>query len=293
MSSFAWLCLTFVSLGCSIVGAWAQPRTDLGIGYSRWLPFYALALVCALVGQFLEPTALLALAATFVFAKSAASEKFTSVTRSIFFGLTLVLSLALALHLVPGFKNPLLVENVKFSPASAPFTQYANFDKASVGLFLLLFFCPRVSSVKELVQLLRSTALPATVLAVAVLALSLGAGFTRIDVKLPAFTLVFLATNLLFTCVAEEAFFRGLVQSKIAAALSKRRYGSAIAISASGLLFGLAHLAGGPLYTLFATLAGLGYAYIYAKTKRIEAAIATHFVVNALHFIFLTYPRVA
>lgn len=293
MSSSLWLCLTFFALGFSIIGAWAQPRNAEMIGYSRWLPFYLVALVCGFAGQFLQAPAILGLAALFLVARYAVHERVGRAGRIALFSLTLVLSLALALHLLPGFKNPLLIENVKMSAGSTPFTQYANFDKASVGLFLLLFVCPRVSSARELGQVMRTTALPALVTAIVVLALSLVTGFTHIDVKVPGFTAVFLVTNLLFTCVAEEAFFRGLIQSKLSAALSKHRYGDFVAVGCSGLLFGIAHLAGGPLYAMFATTAGLGYAYVYAKTKRIEAAIAAHFLVNALHFVLLTYPQAA
>ncbi|UUZ53935.1 hypothetical protein LP419_36140 [Massilia sp. H-1] len=55
---------------------------------------------------------------------------------------TAVLVLALALHKLPGFYNPQLITNVRFSPDALPFTQYANFDKASAGLILLAFLCP-------------------------------------------------------------------------------------------------------------------------------------------------------
>jgi membrane protease YdiL (CAAX protease family) len=245
------------------------------------------------MGQFLQVPALLGLISLYAATKYAAKDSIGRGAQLALYVVTVLLSLALALHLFPGFKNPLLVENARFSSNSAPFTQYANFDKASVGLFLLLFFCPRVSSLQELGQVLRQAAPATLVTVVVVLALSLLAGLTQVDVKVPAFTAVFLATNLLFTCVAEEAFFRGIIQTKLSTAMSKSRYGESIAIGCSGVLFGLAHLAGGALYTVFATIAGIGYAYVYSKTKRIEAAIFAHFIVNALHFVLLTYPRVA
>jgi membrane protease YdiL (CAAX protease family) len=254
---------------------------------------YALALVCGFVGHFVQAPAVIGLTALFALAKYSTKPEIGKGLKTALFAGVVVLSLALALHLVPGFKNPLLVENIKFSPSSAPFTQYANFDKASVGLVLVLFFCARVSSVRELGSVLRKAA-PATVaLAVVVLGLSLLTGLTRIDVKVPGFTAAFLATNLLFTCVAEEAFFRGLLQPRLSAALSKTRFGEAVAIAVSGILFGAVHLAGGMTYALLATVAGLGYAYLYSKTTRIEAPVFAHFLVNALHFLLLTYPQVA
>lgn len=40
----------------------------------------------------------------------------------------------------------------------------------------------------------------------------------------------------------------------------------------------------------FATLAGIGYGLAYWRSGRIEAAILTHFAVNAAHFVLFTYP---
>ncbi len=45
------------------------------------------------------------------------------------------------------------------------------------------------------------------------------------------------------------------------------------------------------LYVVVATLSGLGYSIAYAATRRIEAAVLTHFGVNAIHFFGFTYPH--
>jgi membrane protease YdiL (CAAX protease family) len=105
------------------------------------------------------------------------------------------------------------------------------------------------------------------------------------------FTPIFLVTNLLFTCVAEEAFFRGFLQDRLARAMAHTRYGAAFAIICSGLLFGLAHVGGGLPLILLASLVGLGSGLAYHRTQRLEAAIVTHFIVNAVHFICFTYPK--
>jgi membrane protease YdiL (CAAX protease family) len=46
-------------------------------------------------------------------------------------------------------------------------------------------------------------------------------------------------------------------------------------------------------YVLAATVAGLGYGWAFLRTGRIEAAIAVHFAVNAVHFLLFAYPRLA
>jgi membrane protease YdiL (CAAX protease family) len=97
------------------------------------------------------------------------------------------------------------------------------------------------------------------------------------------------ALNLLTTCVSEEAFFRGLVQTELRRAIpSRHAAGAAIGISA--LLFGLAHVAGGWRYAMLAALAGTGYGLAYERTSRLEMAILTHVTLNVVHFLLFTYP---
>ena len=37
-------------------------------------------------------------------------------------------------------------------------------------------------------------------------------------------------------------------------------------------------------------LAGMGYGFAYLKTRRIEAAVLVHFLVNFTHLLFFSYP---
>ena len=71
--------------------------------------------------------------------------------------------------------------------------------------------------------------------------------------------------------------------------LSGKPGGTAIALSITAVLFGLAHLPGGIDYVMLATVAGIGYGWSYYRTGHIEAAILTHFTLNALHFLLFTY----
>jgi hypothetical protein len=40
-------------------------------------------------------------------------------------------------------------------------------------------------------------------------------------------------------------------------------------------------------------IAGLGYRWAFLRTRRVEAAIAVHFGLNATHFLLFIYPRIA
>ena len=64
-------------------------------------------------------------------------------------------------------------------------------------------------------------------------------------------------------------------------------------LSVAAGLFGLVHAGGGPTYVVLATLAGVGYGWVFLRTGRIEASILTHFALNAVHFLGFTYPALA
>jgi hypothetical protein len=66
-----------------------------------------------------------------------------------------------------------------------------------------------------------------------------------------------------------------------------------VGLAVAGAVFGLAHYAGGIQYVLLATIAGIGYGWIYWRTNRIEASILTHFLVNTTHIVVFTYPALA
>ncbi|HYD79134.1 MAG TPA: CPBP family intramembrane glutamic endopeptidase [Paucimonas sp.] len=284
--------ITFGSLGLAIASLlWPAGNTGHPVRRYLWLALFAVAVAAGLVGGFLRPAALLSIGMLFLAAYLATRSSVKPVVRAGFTILTLLLSLALALHAIPGYANPQLLKDVQFSNQSAPFTMYANFDKGMVGLVLLLFFCRRSSSWSDFVAACRQQAPLAVILLAVVFGLGWAMGFIRPDVKFPAFLPVFAAINLLFVCVAEETFFRGVIQEKIAAALARPRHGEAVALVVSGLLFGLAHLGGGWKFALLASVAGLGYAALYARTRRIEIPILAHFLLNLIHFVGFTYPQ--
>lgn len=132
------------------------------------------------------------------------------------FGALLVLAAALSLHAVPGFRNPVAMDAVKFSEDGRAFTQYLNFDKGSVGLVLLAMLAPRFQRGDAVLRTVGSTLLLTVAMAAAALGLATALGMIRWDPKWPPQTLQFLVTNLLLTCVAEEALFRWMVQDRLA-----------------------------------------------------------------------------
>jgi len=285
ISAPAWLPFGLLGLAIASTCLAAEQRERAVVLRCLWLLLLGLAVGAGLAAGVLRPVALASIAALLAFAWHAKAHGKAPV-RALFTVLTLVLALALAMHAVPGYDNPLLLKDVRLSAPSAPFTMYANFDKGVAGLVLLVFFCQRASSWRDFASACRSQALVFAALLCGVQGIGWAIGFVHPDFKLSPFLPLFAVVNLLFVCVAEEAFFRGVIQGQLA------RFSETVAIAVSGLLFGAAHLGGGWQYGALASLAGLGYALLYSRTRRIEIPIAAHFLLNLVHFIAFTYPRV-
>lgn len=284
----------FVLLVCAIAAVWL-PSVKLreGLAIPPWLVVYALALGAALVQGFVLPAGALSLvvllALTGLFRRPLGATLHWLV-----FALLLLLALALALHKVPGFNNPIVIDAVQLSPEANPFTQYLNFDKGSVGLVLVALLAPRLRRGNGAGRVLLRAWAYAMAAAIVVLGVAVAIGLVRVDPKWPVQAPLFLIVNLFLTCVAEEGFFRALVQEPYTGAgnSAKHRWrGRAVlGVAVSAALFGLAHAGAGASMVVMAALAGLANAVAYAWHRRIEVPIVMHFGVNAMHFLLFTYP---
>lgn len=284
ISFLTWLPYVLLGLSIASTGMAVAKEGRPALLRHLWLVLLGLAISAGLAAGVLRPVAGASIAALLAFSWLATRHGKAAV-RVLFTLMTLLLALALAMHAVPGYDNALLLKDVRLSAGSAPYTLYANFDKGVVGLVLLVFFCHRAGSWRDFAKAWKSQALVFAALLCGVLGVGWAIGFVHPDFKLSPFLPLFAAVNLLFVCVAEEAFFRGIIQGQLA------RYGDTLAVAVSGLLFGAAHLAGGWQIGVLASLAGLGYALLYARTRRIEIPVAVHFLLNLVHFVAFTYPR--
>src|SRR5450830_50344 len=283
--------LSLSLLALAICATWLPPANCGSQGrIPLWLPLALLAAVSALAYGLLTPLGLCGLVLLALSAFLGTHQQRTGWHKWFFDALTILFALALAMHRWPGFNNPLLVAAKTLSADSLPLTLYANVDKGAAGLLLLALCCRRSTSMAQLRGSLRQTWWLILLTITAVMASGIMLHVVRPDLKLPSITWQFLAVNLFFTVVAEEAFFRGFIQEHLAARLGQSVPGAALSVFASALLFGLAHLPGGLVYAGLATMAGLGYALVYQRSRRIESAIAAHFLLNTVHFFAFSYP---
>jgi membrane protease YdiL (CAAX protease family) len=284
--------LTFGMLAAAVASLW-MPAAEVR-GHRSWLWCITLALACGAgvsTGYLGWPApAWLAVYAVLALSAREASRPWLRIPLLFLTGAG---ALLLSMHRFPGFFNPALAENVRFSEGATPFTIHANFDTTAAGIVLMGVFCDPQRIWGQWSGVLRRV-WPITISTlVAVLGTAVLSGYVKPDLKWTAYSAFFLGANLLFTCVTEEAFFRGFMLARIAEGLSSWRYGTGAALVISAMLFGIAHAKGGPVLIVLATIAGLHYGAAYLATKRVEGAILTHFALNAVHFVAFTYPNLS
>jgi len=195
-------------------------------------------------------------------------------------------------HVVPGFNNIKLIDAIKLSEDSLPFTMYMNFDKPFVGLFIVLVLGFGTLSF-DLIQIFKTTLVSLLSCVILLISVALSIGYIEYDFKLPSETWIWALNNLFLVCTAEEFFFRRYIQGGLSEKFSRHKWGSIASLILAALLFGLVHFKGGASYVILSIVAGLFYGYAYDKTGRVEAAILTHFGVNFIHFMFFSYPALS
>lgn len=262
---------------------WQSFSTQDKLRQASWLALVA-ALGGAIVLERLKvPTAIFFVVVfSLIFLLKDGQKRWQKLVRHI---VVILLSLALSLHLLPGFDNWQLLDQVEVSAQSRPFSLYLNLDKPLV-FFLLLLLLPDLTGRYRLNFTASIKLLLISMVAIGVIsALAVQAGFVALEWKIPQWWWLFVFNNLLFTCVIEEAFFRGYLQR-----LLSQKAGPVVALILVAVLFGLAHLGGGWLYALLAAFAGLFYGYLYWRSGSLLLAVAGHFAVNIVHLFALTYP---
>lgn len=206
----------------------------------------------------------------------------------------------IAIYRPPGFDYPLVWNPGALYDHGKPFALYVNMAKAIGGYLVLVWLWQRIqwnaagvstdpfADASRTVMINRVYIVGASVLAILAMA-SLGFGLAW-QPKWPQGLWIFFAVNLLVTVVAEEAFFRLLLQQCLERLFKHSRWSTQVALAVSALLFALAHAAPDNVLFVLFLFAGVVYGFVYAATRSFVAAVAAHFGVNFLHILLFEYP---
>ncbi len=296
----------FAALTLALAALWA-PRSLVSSGAPRiWMVPGGAALLLALAGGLIDASGLLVLLAFGLVCLTARLATGPYV-RAAAYALMLAIAAALFLHVIPGFDNPRVVSGAVLGPGAAPYTKYLNFDKGVAGLLLLGAHAPERAAGDEGPTHVLAFLWRFAILVIVAMVLALAFGYVRWDPKLPSWWAMWTWSMAFLTALPEEALFRGVVQSSLErwsggaarfagsdASASVRTHlvyrRQSFAVVTAALLFGIAHLAGGAASVVLATVAGIGYGWIYASTRSIAAAILAHAGLNTVHFLLFSYP---
>ncbi|MCG8315820.1 MAG: CPBP family intramembrane metalloprotease [Pseudomonadales bacterium] len=202
----------------------------------------------------------------------------------------IMLAFLLALNRLPGLSRISLYQDVYLSPDSPLFSLSINTGKAVVAVVLCIAFSTWLKPAYKIIPATMLVRLVLLFVLTPVVILGLGYALQLVtwQPKWPAVLLPFLLANLLITCVAEEYFFRGLIQAQ----LQRLFFGEAalISILITAVLFALVHAPAGFSYALLAGISAIFHGVIFQLTGRIELCVLNHWFLNMVHFMWFSYP---
>ena len=195
------------------------------------------------------------------------------------FAALVCLSMMFKLNLLPGYQSYIITS--KYS---------LRLQTPLIGLFPLAFVVPLARHIQDWKDVIKGCVLG--MIGIAALAiLAIMSGTIRWGYSISPYLPIFLLTNFIFTCIPEEAFFRGFVQKTLCEYFKGIKGGNGFALILSSLLFSFAHIAWSPNLSIlvFTFIAGLLYGGVYLYSNKIESAILTHFLLNFMHVVFFNY----
>ena len=279
----------FAALTVALALLWAPRLIDARHASTLWIHPFALSLVFAVASTLVDLRGLVALL-LFAVACLWANRASGRVLRPFAHAIMLLMCAGLLLHVIPGFANPRVLDDVVVGTTGVPYSKYLNFDKGAAGLMLLGIYAPDRARRDEgfaagIGLLWRFVACSAIVMV-----LALVSGYVRWDPKLPSWWPLWLWSMVFLTALPEEAVFRGVAQDGIRGWLPPTERATASATLLAGTLFGVAHAGGGAAYVVLSVVAGIGYGWVYAASRSIIAATLAHTALNAVHLFFFSYP---
>ena len=197
--------VTYGTLTLALAGLWI-PRSKRFPVLATWcwlLPL-SVAILLGLYFGFLQPVSLLPITlfgfACFYWFRPAEN----SLLKMMSGGVVLIMTIALFLHVLPGFYNPKIISGLKLSTDAFPYDKYLNFDSALIGLGILGFGHRQLTGSKEWgAMLIRSIPVVLATLMLVML-LSLWLGYVHWQPKWTSLFIVWVLRKRLFSGVSSR-----------------------------------------------------------------------------------------
>ncbi|APC90884.1 MULTISPECIES: CPBP family intramembrane glutamic endopeptidase [Francisella] len=284
MLNLIFIYLAYILAITSVLSLWTRFKAFGYITVTSSLIFASLGAIVSLTGLLVITIIIIFIHLSFYFKSKKGFSLF-------FFGITAVILFLNYIHFFPGFNNICIIKNVQISKDAIPFSLYLNYSSIIPTYFLLLFSSEirLLKNLSKLFSVIKSGVFYGLIAVCILIPISYLFDFIKFDFKLTHYTLVFIFVNLIFTCLSEEIFWRGFIQSRL-----QKYFNPIIAVIFTSIAFAFIHIAfAGTRFALLAFIASLIYGIAYSKTKKIEVNIICHYLVNIGQFIFFTYPILA
>ena len=252
------------------------------------IPLVLITLSVAYFDQIVDIYGILSLAVLYCLSAFALNAKHDNpIYSTVAWCIFVPLLLGFMIHIIPGFKNPIWIQDIEISTLSRKFSLYIQFDKIIAGIIVLMNCQYIIDNACKLN--LRVSLVALTLCSSLLMALGIITNFIKVDINIPSILLEWVISNLFFVSLIEEVICRGIIQDKIKSVIPNH---ASLSIIFASVIFGCAHYRGGAVYVALSTVAGLFYGYTYDRTRSIINPVIVHFGLNLIHLLFFTYPSV-
>jgi membrane protease YdiL (CAAX protease family) len=260
--------LSFLFLGLSFLSLWVKRDPKI------WGSLLGLSIVCGLITGIIHWLGLIFLliliGAWVLYAKKPNFALFAALT---------IATIIFHLRLVPGFELVMITSKFKMG-LHGPIT----------GLLPLALLVPLSKTANDWKKVLKGLGLGFGGIGIMAILATI-AGATHWEMKLPAYMALRAWSNLNLTCMAEEGFYRGFLQTRLIGYFHNTQWGKVAGLLLTSAIFTFDHIFWSPNATIlaFVFIASLLYGGVYLLSGKIESAILTHFSLNMIHMIFFNY----
>ncbi|WP_150467142.1 CPBP family intramembrane glutamic endopeptidase [Francisella sp. SYW-9] len=284
--NFYFIYSSYVLILLSLFSLWFKEYKKVGIF------LFLISLVLALISGIIDFIGILIVILSTILIYLNSKQEDKGVIDILIFTITAIFLLFNYIHILPGFNNICIIKDAYISLDAIPFTLYLNYNSLILTYLILIIFSSEIKFLdkpKNITSTLKLGCLYGVLAIIILLPTSYIFSFIKYDFKLTSYTLIFIFVNLIFTCIPEEIFWRGFIQTKI-----QNYINPTLAVLITSLAFASIHIIfAGIYFAILAFVASIIYGLAYIKTKRIEVSIICHYLVNIGQFIFFTYPILA